>query len=168
MNRTAQMCFTYGCLSSMGVFIWYVNAFLGRTQLPASVWIVEAFFVVHAIVMLMTFHRRPGASLWAPVLTVTPNRIRIGKLLLLIAMINFLMCAVIVALHNRASSAKELTMALTSLALLNTIYIAVHWAFRPENLFPSSLLVFISNPFLYCFRRQPRLQRNDRSRQSRR
>ena len=41
---------------------------------------------------------------------------------------------------------KTVPLILTSFLLQNTVYIALHWAFRPENLFSSSFIEALSNP----------------------
>jgi hypothetical protein len=47
--------------------------------------------------------------------------------------------------------AAGLTMA--SLGMSSSLYIALHWAFRPENLFSKSFIDFASNPLGYLLTR---------------
>ena len=80
---------------------------------------------------------------WQPVLNVTPQRIRLAKILFGLSILNFLLC-VGVAFYGAIKGDSALRdkgpgLILTSLVMLQTIYIAIHWAFRPENLFSPSL-----------------------------
>jgi hypothetical protein len=115
MNRIAQFCFAYGCLSSVGALIWYGSALMGRAQLPDSIWVAEAFLVVHAIAMIITFYRRPSIRLWAPLLTITPRRIRVARFLLLLAMVNCLICSECSCLSESCSFCKGIVHGLDEL-----------------------------------------------------
>lgn len=162
-----RYCFIYGCVASVGALVWYLAALAGRVGLPESVWVVESIVVVFAITMVLTFQRRPLRDPWVPVLRITLERIRIAKVFLAVVAANFGVCTLVAfAWGNRVGAERALSMVLTSLVLLYSIYIAIHWAFRPQNLFPSGFLTFISNPLLYPFirsRRRPRrLPRSDR------
>jgi hypothetical protein len=149
----AQSCFVYGCTASLGALVWYFASLAGYRILPQSVWVFAVFFSIHGIAMVITFYRRPWNP-WKPVLKVTPERIRIAKLLLALVAANFLFPLAVVVSEHGGVSERALSMALTSLVLLNTVYIAIHWAIRPENLFPSWFLSFISNPLLYLLVRR--------------
>jgi hypothetical protein len=146
-----RYCFIYGCVASAGAIVWYVTALVGRAELPQSVWVAESFVVIHAITMVITFYRRTHRSPWAPVLRVTPKRIRIAKVILGAVAANFLFCLVLAIWERRTVSETALSMLLASMTLLSTVYIAIHWAFRPETLFRSQFVVFIPNPFVYLF-----------------
>ena len=149
-----RYCFAYGCVASVGAMVWYLTALAGYTELPQNVWIVESLALIHAITMVITFHRRPYRSPWAPVLQVTPQRIRIAKVVLGAVAANFLFCLILAISEHRTVSERALSMLLASMALLNTVYIAIHWAFRPQNVFPRQFLDFMSSPLLYFFFRR--------------
>jgi|SRR5882724_1790545 len=154
MKQIAQSCFIYGSLAFAGALIWYLAALTGHAVLPQkSVWVLESLLIVHAIVMVITFYRRPSRVLWAPVLPITAKRLRAAKILLITAAANFVFSVVLVAWERRRASERALSMVLTSFALLNATYIAIHWAFRPENIFTAPFLAFISNPILYVLSR---------------
>jgi len=161
----AGSCFAYGCVASAGALVWYLAALAGNAELPKSVWVAEGFLVVHVIVMIITFPRGPRRRPWEPVLQMTNERIRAAKVALGIVTVNFVFCVAVVAWENRGASERALLMVLTSFALLNMVYIAIHWAFRPENLFPDQFLAFISHPMVYLFfrpRRPRQLPRSER------
>jgi hypothetical protein len=151
MRRIAWCCFAYGCLASLGALIWYVYALIGSATLPRSVWTAEIFLILHGMVMVVTLYKRPSRALWAPVLRLSPERIRSSRFVLLVGAANFLFCSSLVAYEGRHTSERVLSMVLTSFVLLNTTYIAIHWAFRPENIFSKRFLAFISNPVVYLF-----------------
>jgi hypothetical protein len=149
-----RFCFIYGCVASAGALVWYLAALAGYAELPQSVWVAEGLALIHVITMVVTFHQRPYRSPWAPVLQVTPKRIRAAKIVLSAVAANFLFCLVLATSEHRAVSESALSMLLASMALLNTVYIAIHWAFRPRNVFPRQFLDFMSSPLLYFFFRR--------------
>jgi hypothetical protein len=54
----------------------------------------------------------------------------------------------VLALQSYKAQAEwALSPFLASATLLSGVYIALHWAFRPENLFPRAFLTFAGNPF---------------------
>jgi hypothetical protein len=142
--------FWYGCVGTLCALVWYILAIQGRASIPDNVWIVEAVFALHASAAIATFHRTPTRPAWQPVLAVTPGRIRLAKIVFGFSIVNFLVClGVYIVAEVRANMAlgnEGVALSLTSFLLLNTIYIGIHWAFRPENLFSSSFLRAISNP----------------------
>jgi hypothetical protein len=79
--------------------------------------------------MVITFYRRPSRVPWAPVPPITAKRLRAAKILLITAAANFVFSVVLVAWERRGASERALSMVLTSFALLNATYIAIHWRF---------------------------------------
>ena len=151
MNWVPKFCFGYGVLASIFVFGWHVTGIPGY-EVSISAF---TFLILHGIIMMLTFHTRPGPPYWAPVFLVTSDRIRFARMLLFAAGSNFVVWFVVLAFLNRSASVRTLDALLSSLFLLNTIYIAIHWA-RPENLFLPSTLVFLSNPIHYLVSPQRR------------
>jgi len=134
-------------MGTLCAFAWYIAAVMGRVTIPNNGWIAGAVFGFHALAANATFYR---GTTWQPVLNVTPQRIRLAKILFGLSVLNFLLC-VGVAFYGAikgdfALSDKGPGLILTSLLMLQTIYIAIHWAFRPENLFSPSFLRVIGNP----------------------
>jgi hypothetical protein len=149
-NLIRLYAFWYGCLGTLGAFAWYIAAVLGRATIPTEVWIVEAVFALHACAALATFHRTTMRPAWQPVLGVTLGRVRLARTAFGLSIINFLICLGVfvcaVVQGNAVLETKGVALILTSFLLLNTIYIAIHWAYRPENLFSSTFIRAISNP----------------------
>jgi len=147
MKKLIQLyCFWYGCVGTLGAFAWYIAAIMAPVTIPDNVWIVEAVFGLHGLAAIATFHR---GTKWQPVLNVTPQRIRLAKILLGLSILNFLLCVGVALYASKGDSAlneKGPGLMLTSLVMLQTIYIAVHWAVRPENLFSPTFLRIIGNP----------------------
>ncbi len=150
MRRLIQLYgFWYGCLGSLCALAWYVTALRGSFSFPSNWGIVVAVFVLHGIAACFTFqpHVRPP---WQPLLAVTRIRVRLARGLFALATLNFAVWfgAFIVAGNQRDQSfgGRAAFLILTSFLLQNTVYIALHWAFRPENLFPGSFIEALSNP----------------------
>jgi hypothetical protein len=143
-------CFWYGCLGAIACFVWYLFAVFGRAALPNSVWVAEAIFGTYALAMLFTFQRNVRQRPKPPMFTVTPARIKLGKALLGVAIANFNLClAVLVFAAIRADLPLEnwvMPLILTSFLLLSTIYIALHWAFRPESFLSRRVIRVFTNP----------------------
>jgi hypothetical protein len=141
--------FWYGCLGSLCAFACYVSALVGSFTFPRNWWVVEAVAVLHGVGACFTFQPRVRPA-WEPLLSVTPERIKLAKTLFGLATVNFMVCFGIFLiagkLGNKALEDRTVPLILTSFLLQNTVYIAVHWAFRPENLFHSSFVEIISNP----------------------
>lgn len=150
MRKLIQLYgFWYGCLGSLCAFAWYITALRDNFAFPHNWGIVEAVFVLHGIAACFTFqpHVRPA---WQPFLTVTPGRIRFAKTLFSLATLNFIVCLGALLIWRNGEEPiwqdRIVPLILTSFLLQNTVYIALHWAFRPENLFPGSFIRVISNP----------------------
>jgi hypothetical protein len=146
----ALSCFGYGCVGSIVFLVWHFAALAGDPVLPKSVWTVEAIFLLHGSAMLATFRRNPMRTLIPPILGVTRKRQRLARFLLGSATLYFsVFLAIFVWAELAGKSALGVRMTplvLTSFAVLNTVYIALHWAFRPENILPARLLKIASNP----------------------
>jgi len=142
--------FAYGCLGSVAALAWHAAAVLGYPVLPNSVWVVEAIFLVHGCTVVITFHRSPTRRPWDPVLSVTVKRIRAAKLLLGLAVAYFsAYVGMFLFSEIRADAtlcARAVPLILTSFALLNTIYVSLHWGLRPENILSAKFRSVMSNP----------------------
>jgi len=147
-NLIRNYGFWYGCLGMLGSFVYHIAAILGRASMPSNVWVIEGVFALHAAASIATFYRGPVS--WPPMLSVTRKRITMAKILLAVSIVNFAVCLGIFLFAelrgNLAVANRVVPMILTSFLLTNTTYIAIHWAFRPENLFSISFLRTMSNP----------------------
>jgi hypothetical protein len=142
--------FWYGCLGSLLSLAWYVAALDGRATIPNNVWIVEAVFAFHATAAIATFQRGAGPRAWLPMIPVTPARLKLARAVFSISLLNFICCLGVfiagVGLGNQPLVERMVSLILTSFLLMNTVYIVIHWAFRPENLFSGSFIRAISDP----------------------
>ena len=149
-QRLATVFFASGCILSVFALAWFVAANLGVLIAPRTAAQALAAFIPYAILMLATLDRS-SARPWLPVFPVTQLRIKVARLFLSAA---GLLCfpAFAVALIGRAlggnSSVAEASFAsvIGSLMLLNGIYVALHWAYRPQNLFGPNVPPSLLNP----------------------
>jgi len=141
--------FWYGCLGSIAALTWHISALLGFFSFPKNWWIVEGVFLLHGAAACFTF--QSVKTKWLPIVTLTKARIWLGRALFGITSLNVCICiATFFVLNGRSDkSAAQAAIPeiLTSILLQNTVYIAIHWAFRPENLFPQAFINALSNPF---------------------
>jgi len=150
-RRVATAMFVYGCLSSIISLVWLSAALLSVNIHSIKLWLVESLFVFHGCVLVLTFHRNPGTVMWPPVLRITSQRTRAAKVILMLVAANvfvWLIAIFVLVVRNEMPWAEWVLLPfLASCSLLSTVYIALHWGFRPENLFPRAFLKFAGNPF---------------------
>jgi hypothetical protein len=156
VRRAIQLyCVLYGCLGSVLAFAWFLSALFGRFVGEASrLTVVLSGFLLHALAACLTFQRY--SRRWEPLVTLTSNRIRFAKVLFATGSLNFVGCFVIFGLaaqmKNQDLLGYTVYLVVSSLVLQNTIYIAIHWMVRPENIFPKWFIEMVTNPvgfFLY-------------------
>lgn len=149
MRRVISLCeFWYGCLGTLCCACWYFLVLFGYSTLPSFDWLF-AFFVLYCCAVTVTFQPRVRPA-WQPLFAATPGRIKLAKILLGLAASNFVVCFGVLLVAgkdgNQALIDKTVSLMLMSFFLLNTIYIAIHWAFRPEKLFPGAVIEIITDP----------------------
>ena len=138
-------------LSYLAVLAWHVTTLRGVVMFPNNASIAIPFFGIHALICFLTFDRSP-TGLWEPLFKVTPRRVRLARLCLGLAVANFIFYLLLVwgyFLRSKALDELRVLSFLTSLLLVNTLYVALHWAFRPENLFSHTFRQVIANPITY-------------------
>jgi len=156
MKRVAQIGFIYGCITSVASLLWYCAAVAGHVMLPGGPSVMASILIIHGIAMTIMLYRPPLRRPWLPVLGISPVRLRVARTLLICATANFLFCATLALREGDRVSVRQLAVVLSSMALLNTVYVVVHWAFRPANLFPRQLVSSVSNSFsFFRHRRKP-------------
>lgn len=155
MRRLIQLySFWYGVIGSVLAFAWFALSLAGQPVLPKSWWTMEAIAILHGAAACFTFqpYVRPP---WKPLISPSPVRVRVAKVLFGLGTLNFLawFLTLIIAgeTGHRTFQERVVPLILTSLVLQNTIYIAVHWAIRPENLFSRGFIEGVSNPLGFIF-----------------
>jgi|SRR6185312_12919292 len=151
----AVLCFGAGCLASALALIWYAAVLLGRNPrwpFPSDIGRIEALFAVWGLVMFATFYRNPR-PIWKPLIEVTSGRVKAARLLLACALINCLVwlvtCLGLLALHIHGPLPWMFCLLASTVIVLNAVYIAIHWAFRPENLFSERFRRFADDPLIF-------------------
>ena len=151
----AIVCFAAGCLASVLALTWYAAVLLAgnpRWPFPSKIGRIEALFAVWGLVMFATFYRNPR-PIWKPLIEVTSGHIKAARLLLAFAVTNCLLwlgaSVAMWALRVRGPLSWTFCLLASSVILLNAVYIAVHWAFRPENLFSERFRRFADDPIVF-------------------
>jgi hypothetical protein len=151
----AIVCFAAGCLSSIFALAWYVAVLVTRHSMwpfPSGIAEVEALFAAWGLIMFATFYRsrRP---IWMPLLQVSGGRVKVARLLLVCNLVN---CAVwlLASLGLWAMQICEplpwvFCVFAAAVTLLNAVYVIVHWALRPENLFSERFRRFADDPIVF-------------------
>lgn len=160
MQWLARFCFMYGCVGAVTMVAWCVRSLSFGITLPAP-WIVLGFLAGWGAVMMFTLPHQGlfgvrglvSGDLGAlpidplrfnPVLTVTPGRIRFARWVLLGLAANALWWLVLFFAFNTPETVgRNLTMNLSSLAVLSLVYFSAHWGFRPQHLFAHTRLEWV-------------------------
>jgi hypothetical protein len=151
-----KVCFIYGCFAFAGSALWFWISCTTTVTIPANPRLILSLFGLHGLILCLTFQRFIGLKpFWAPIWEVSKERLRwarraiVSFLALSIGIIAFMFLTA--RLHNRILVEKSLNLFLPSLGMLSSLYIALHWAFRPENLFNKEFLRFMTNPLGYIW-----------------
>jgi hypothetical protein len=158
-RRLATSIFVYGYISSIVALLWLSDALASVNVHPIRLWLTESLFVFHGAVLVLTFHRTPGPRLWPAALKITASRVKAARVMLLFASANvggWLAAVFVLALQDNSTAQWALLLFLASCYFLSAVYIALHWAFRPENLLPRGFLLFVSNPLAMTARKLAR------------
>lgn len=146
-----RFLFWYGSLTTVLAMGWFCAAVSSVHVGAPDASIMVALFVVHGFLLVITLHSDPRKRPWPSVLPVTPTNTQIARLglLLVIANAGLWSAAVLWAAHyGRQQDAEWMLNTLPpSFFMCSTVYMALHWAFRPENFLPRGLLAFLSNPY---------------------
>jgi hypothetical protein len=150
----AIVSFATACLASCLATVWYLAVLVARTPLwpfPSTMIGIEALFAVWGLTMFATFYSS-SRPIWDPLLRVSSERVRAARLLLAITLMNgmlwFLVCLILWAVRAHGPLPWAFCLLASAATLLNAVYIVVHWALRPENLFSERFLSFADNPLV--------------------
>jgi hypothetical protein len=143
----ATLFFVLGCLMAGFAVVWWIAAEFGVLLGPRTGVEGVVAFIPYAILMGITLDRYSVHN-WPPVLKVTHSRIILARVLLSLAAANLAIGMAVTGAGRITASASLLghgrVWVLAGLLLLNGVYVALHWAFRPNNIFgpnvPEALL----------------------------
>lgn len=151
----AIVCFTAGCVGSALALVWYVAVLLTRHPIwpfPSGITEIEALFAVWGPIMFATFYRNPR-PIWRPVLEVSSGRIKAARFVLACTLVNcavwFLACVSLWAAQLRGSLPWIFCLLAAGVILFNAVYVLIHWALRPENLFSERFRRFADDPIVF-------------------
>ncbi len=155
MKRLIQkVCFVYGCLAFSLSVLWFLGASVVANAIPDEPEVAISILAVHALFLCLTFQRFIGVGpYWTPIWRVSEPVLgwaRRGILLVFVIFVcSVLFVFIAIFLHNETLSLRGFGLVLASMGMLSSTYIALHWAFRPENLFNDGLLKFVTDPVSY-------------------
>jgi hypothetical protein len=151
----AIVCFVSGCVGSALALVWYVTVLLTRHSIwpfPGGITEIETLFAVWGLVMFATFYRNPR-PIWMPLLGVSSERVKAARLVLSCTLLNcavwLLACIGLWAAQLRGPLPWVFCLLSSAVTLLNAIYIVIHWALRPENLFSERVRRFADDPIVF-------------------
>jgi hypothetical protein len=151
----AIICFSGGCLATALAVLWYLAVLVTRDLLwpfPSNIEGIEVLFAVWGLIMFATFYRSPR-PIWMPLFEVSSRRVKVTRMLLVCSLVNFavwlLVCAGLSATQVLGPLPWAFCLLASAATLLNAIYVAVHWAFRPENLFSERFRRFADDPIVF-------------------
>jgi len=150
-----RACVVYGCLALLASTTWLVVSWFFEPALPASPGPVLVPLGIHGLILTLTFQPFVGPEpFWSPVWRISPRRRMWARSALACAAILCVGSAIWCVVLTRESHDEDLIvraaiLTIASLAILSSLYIVLHWAFRPENLFSESFIEFASNPLGY-------------------
>ena len=151
----AIVCFVAGCVGSALSLIWYVTVLLTRHSMwpfPSGITKIEALFAVWGLIMFATFYRNPR-PIWMPVLEVSSGRVKEARLVLIFTLMNcavwLLACVGLWAAQLRGPLPWVFCLLASGVTLLNAVYVVIHWALRPENIFSERFRRFADDPIVF-------------------
>lgn len=141
--------FGLGCLLAVFAVAWFTAARAGVVLVPRSPGEAVGLFLLYAAVILPTLDRA-SARCWPPAIPVTPSRVAAARVVMTVSLV-LCLASIGSAVLARAFGSESLrnhafSAVIGSLGLLNGTYVAVHWAYRPENLFGSRMSRALLNP----------------------
>ena len=148
-NAARWYAFIYGCAGTGFYLVLYLLALQNRFyELGVSKNLVLILFGFHALAGVLTFQPQ-GLRKWRPLFAATPWRATATRWLFGLSSLQFAVFLIVfVACGNERQGLRTwlVPVILTSFLLQNTVYIACHWALRPESFLPKRLIEAFTNP----------------------
>jgi len=132
--------FACGFLGSLGAAAMYVAALRGELRIPDKPALITTILAVNASTWVLALYRPIGETPWQPVFRVT--RIVAGLAKALLSGVLTLVVGTIIYLrwqtaYRNPPGEQAFLAFVMSVALLQAVFLAIYWAVRPENIFPS-------------------------------
>ena len=144
-----------GSIASVASFAWYllvIATWKVRWPFPSNILSIETLFLVWAATMYATFHRSKK-RLWSPVLVVTSFHLKVARVAFVTVILNaaawLLFAAGLWVFRKGGYLPVAFCAFMSSCALINSVYVTIHWAFRPENLFSERARGFADDPLIF-------------------
>jgi hypothetical protein len=145
----ATLFFVLGCLMAGFAIVWSIAAESGVIILPKTPLQGVVVYIPYGILMLATLDRYPSRD-WPPVFKVTHSRIILARVLLSLTGANLVIAMIVTTVGRIIASTSWLEhgrpWVLGGLLFLNGVYVALHWAYRPTNIFGPNVPEALLNP----------------------
>jgi hypothetical protein len=155
--------FAYGCATALIASALLIGSAMRPAIAAPPVQRIVWPALVHLAVLSVTFDRggrRQVNSYWQPVFTPTPTRLRWGRWIAgvgsVIATLTFVTVYAKAAMTDAPIVARSIWIAILALYVGSSSYLAIHWAFRPANVWGAGFVEFCKSPlfFLLDWRRR--------------
>jgi hypothetical protein len=152
------MMFAYGCLGATLCIGWLT----GWVAVPVSEVTFGRLLTAHALVLGLTL-MYPRLADWQAVLVVNRRRVIFARVALGAALTLIpLAGAGLLDTASHVQASRQSVVAFAA-ALFTSLYIALHWGLRPENLFSRRILRRL-NPLVHALANRRRRERSGKGR----
>jgi|SRR5579859_7075875 len=149
----AKFCFCYGVLiGALGFSLMSAWSEIGTVGRELAIGI--PLLIGYAVTAILTFPVYRARSGWDAIFEVSKMRKRASQFAILLSILTFgalLVISLVVRLISGPLSSPLVLRLIGSFLLLNGVYFAIHWAYRPENIFARSTLILLNNLPLALF-----------------
>jgi hypothetical protein len=112
-----------------GVFLsLHLATLLDVVRFPTGAGINMTLFVIHGLILVITFHKIPVPPFWAPLIRVTTFRMKVARGCLVLTVANFIVDLPLLVTSSSAERGLEqlLVLFITALLLISAVYIVKH------------------------------------------
>ena len=149
----AKFCFGYGVLiSALGLSLMSGWSAVGTRDQVLG--IGTPLFIGYFVTVILTFPVYRVRSGWDAIFEVSNSRKRASRFAIGLSMVTFgalLLITLVVRFISGPVSNSLVLRLIGSLLLLNGVYLVIHWAYRPENIFARRTLILLDNLPLALF-----------------
>jgi hypothetical protein len=149
MRRLGWSLIAYGATGAMACLVWLVAGYrTGVAELPSPS-LTLTLVIAHCVALVLTFQTRFESMPIHPLVAVTPKLVRVARITLGTITLGILTGGAFLVSARRAQGFVDpsaVVMLFSGFVLLNMVYVVVHWALRPENVFSSGWASLFRNP----------------------